>query len=349
MGSELERMKEYLQGYDGLEVNLMEVCGSHTAAISKLGIPALLSEKIHLLSGPGCPVCVTPTAYIDRLIELSLRPNTCVCTFGDLIRVPGSGGRSLSQAKGEGAQVRMVYSPMDTLKLAEREKNTTFVFAAVGFETTAPTYALLMDRLTEDRVSNVKLLTALKTMPAAIDTLCRSGAEIHGFLAPGHVSVITGSRIFQPLARKYQKPFVVAGFQGGELLAAIYVALRSVGQGVVHNLYPAVVTEEGNLAAQQLVKKYFEPSAAVWRGMGEIPGSGLLLREEYAHWDAGSGALNEDNANPACQCGQVLTGKIRSNQCPLFGKACTPLNPQGACMVSTEGSCFQYYTNHREK
>lgn len=348
MASELERIKAWLRDYDGEDVYLMEVCGSHTAAISKLGIPSLLSQRIHLLSGPGCPVCVTPTAYIDRLIELSLTERTCVCTFGDMMRIPGSGGRSLNLAKGEGARVRMVYSPMDTLRLAKEEPETTFVFAAVGFETTAPTYALLMERLTAENISNVKLLTALKTMPAAIDYLCRNGARVDGFLAPGHVSVITGSRLFQPLAEAHQKPFIVAGFQGGELLAAVYVAARSVGQGVVRNLYPSVVTEEGNVEAQRLVKKYFEPSPAVWRGMGEIPGSGLLLREEYAAYDAGSAALSEDRANPACRCGEVLTGKIRSNQCPLFGKVCTPLHPQGACMVSTEGSCFQYYTNHRE-
>lgn len=348
MVSELERIKEWLKAYDGEDLRIMEVCGSHTAAISKLGIPSLLSGNIHLLSGPGCPVCVTPTAYIDRLIELSLTEKTCVCTFGDMLRIPGTGGKSLNLAKGEGAKVKMVYSPMDTLRLAKEQPDTTFIFAAVGFETTAPTYALLMEKLMGENITNVKLLTALKTMPAAIDYLCTNGARVDAFLAPGHVSVITGSRIFEPLAEKHQKPFVVAGFQGGELLAAVYVAARSVGQGVVRNLYPSVVTEQGNEEAQRLVEKYFCPAPAVWRGMGEIPQSGLLLREEYAVFDAGSASLIEDRANPACRCGDVLTGRIRSNQCPLFGKACNPLHPQGACMVSTEGSCFQYFTNHRE-
>lgn len=348
MVSELERMKNWLRDYDGEDIYLMEVCGSHTAAISKLGIPSLLSPKLHLLSGPGCPVCVTPTAYIDRLIELSLTEKTCVCTFGDMLRIPGSGGKSLNLAKGEGARVQMVYSPMDTLKWAAKETDTTFIFAAVGFETTAPTYALLMERLISEGITNVKLLTALKTMPAAIDYLCTNGARVDGFLAPGHVSVITGSQIFEPLAETHKKPFIVAGFQGGELLSAVYVAARSVGQGVVRNLYPSVVTREGNTVAQRLVSKYFRPAPAVWRGMGEIAGSGLLLRDEYAAFDAGSAALVEDKANPACRCGDVLTGKLRSNQCPLFGKVCNPLHPQGACMVSTEGSCFQFYTNHRE-
>lgn len=348
MAVDLNDIRTWLQGYDGPEVRIMEVCGSHTAAISKLGIPSLLSPKIKLISGPGCPVCVTPTAYIDKLIELSLTPNTCVCTFGDLIRVPGS-ERSLSQARGEGARVKMVYSPMDTLKWAEKEPETTFIFAAVGFETTMPVYALLMQRLEEERVPNVKLLTAIKTMPAVIDQLCASGAKIDAFLAPGHVSVVTGSEIFRPLAEKYQLPFVVAGFQSGELLAAIYAAVRCVGKGRLLNLYPAVVRPEGNPVAQALVERYFAPATAVWRGMGAVPASGRVLREAYAQWDAGSHGLNEDHANPACSCGKVLSGLIRPNQCPLFGKRCTPMTPQGACMVSGEGSCYQYLTHHRER
>lgn len=345
MASELERIKDYLARYDGPEVRLMEVCGSHTAAIAKLGIPSLLSEKIRLLSGPGCPVCVTPTAYLDRLIDLCREPDTVVCTFGDLLRVPGSGGKTLSQAKGEGGQVKMLYSPMETLELAAAAPEKRFVFAAVGFETTTPVYALLVEQLLRREIRNVRLLTALKTMPPAIDFLCRSGAKIDGFLAPGHVSAVTGSQIFRLLAERYGKPFVVAGFQGGELLAAIYTAVRLAGRGEVCNLYPSVVTEEGNTEAQKLVERYFESAPAVWRGMGEIPGSGLLLREEYRRLDAGSAALREDRANPACRCGEVLTGRLASEECPLFGRACTPLHPQGACMVSTEGSCFQHYSN----
>lgn len=352
MASKLEEIREYLAGYDGPEVRVMEVCGSHTAAISKLGIPALLSERIRLLSGPGCPVCVTPTAYIDRLIGLSLEPGNCVCTFGDLLRVPGSRGqstRTLNHAKGQGGRVRMVYSPMDVLPLAERELETVWYFAAVGFETTTPAYALLLKTLEEKDIRNVKLVTALKTMPAAIDALCADSAQIDAFLAPGHVSVVTGSRIFEPLARRYGLPFVVAGFKGGELLSAIYAAVRSVGQGRVINLYPSVVTRAGNEAAQALVDRYFRPCGAVWRGMGHIPGSGMELRPEFARYDGGSAGLQADNANPGCRCGQVLSGKLRPNGCPLFGKACTPLDPQGACMVSGEGSCFQYYTNHRDR
>lgn len=345
----LDDVKKYLTTYDGPEMQIMEVCGSHTAAIAKNGIPSMLSPKIRLISGPGCPVCVTPTAYVDRAIELAETPDTCLVTFGDLIRVPGS-RTSLSAAKGEGAHVEMVYSPLDTLHLAEKNPDTSFVFAAVGFETTAPAYALLMQQITERKLTNVRLLTAMKTMPPVIDALCRGGAPVQGFLAPGHVSVITGSRAFVPLAERYSIPFGVAGFTGEEILAAVYGIVRSYGRGRVMNFYPRVVTESGNVRAQELIWKYFEPCSAAWRGLGEIDGSGLVLRPEYASFDAGSRGLNDDSgANRACRCGDVLTGRIRPTDCPLFGKICTPMNPKGACMVSQEGSCFTWLSNGRRE
>lgn len=338
MAVDLRKIQHFLRDYSGTKVRIMEVCGSHTAAIARLGIPSLLSEKIELISGPGCPVCVTPTAYIDRLIALCLTPGTCVCTFGDLLRVPGSCG-SLADARGQGGRIQMVYSPMDVVKYAEKEPETTFIFAAVGFETTAPVYALLMQTIEERALTNVKLLTAMRTMPAVIGALCEGEAAIDAFLAPGHVSVVTGSEVFRPLAQRYQLPFVVAGFRAGELLSAIYAAVQLRGRGEVVNLYPSVVTAQGNVAARQLVERYFEPCDAVWRGLGVVCASGLRLREEYACWDAGSDALGEDKGNPACCCGQVLTGRMKPQQCPLFGKVCTPERPQGACMVSSEGHC----------
>lgn len=352
MAVKLEALRRFLAGYDGPEVRIMEVCGSHTGAISRLGIPSLLSSRIHLISGPGCPVCVTPTAYLDRLIALSLTPGAAVVTFGDLLRVPGSRENpipTLNHAKGQGGRVEMVYSPMDVLPMAQAHPETLWYFAAVGFETTAPVYAMLLRQLEENNLHNVKLVTALKTMPAVIDALCAGGAAVDAFLAPGHVSVVTGSRVFEPLAERYSLPFVVAGFRGEELLAAIYAAVRSVGQGKVLNLYPSVVTRSGNETAQALVERYFQPCDAVWRGMGRIPGSGLELRPEYQCWEGGSLDLQYDHANPACRCGQVLQGRLSPGDCPLFGRACTPMTPQGACMVSTEGSCFQYLTNRRER
>lgn len=338
----LEEIISFLRNYDGPEMNIMEVCGSHTAAIAKNGIQGMLSPKLHLVSGPGCPVCVTPSAYIDRLIELATTEDACIVTFGDLLRVPGS-QKSLSMIKGEGARVEMVYSPMDVIKLAKADPNTNFVFAAVGFETTAPVYALLMEGLIKEKLNNVKLLTALKTMPEAIDFLCKNDAPVQGFLAPGHVCVITGSKLFEPVATSYQIPFGVAGFEGEEILLALYAIVKAYGQGRVMNLYPSVVRENGNEKAQKLINTYFTKADACWRGMGIIEGSGRLLKEEYVNFDAGSKNLNEDvKKNKGCRCDQVLMGKLSPEECPLFGKVCTPLNPQGACMVSTEGCCFSH-------
>ncbi len=334
-----EEVKAFLRKYDGPQVCIMEVCGSHTGAISKNGIRGMLSPKIKLLSGPGCPVCVTPTAYVDKLIELSLTPNTCVVTFGDMLRVPGS-KMCLSEAAGLGGRAVMIYSPMEIIAMAEHEPDTTFVFAAVGFETTTPVYALLMEDVIEKDLKNVKLLTALKTMPGVIDYLCREGAKIDGFLAPGHVATVTGSDIFKPLAKTYGIPFGVAGFEGKEILNALYGIVKARGKGEVMNFYPQVVNAEGNQKAKELVDKYFVEADAAWRGMGVIPMTGKVLRKEYAAYDAGSLNLTEDNKkNKACCCDKILMGKMEPTECPLFGKMCKPLTPQGACMVSEEGSC----------
>lgn len=338
---------EFLSNYDGEELSFMEVCGTHTAAISENGIPSILSNKIKLISGPGCPVCVTVADYIDRLCTLALEDNTCVVTFGDLIRVPGSSS-ALQETKSKGGQIRMVYSPFEIIDLAEKDTDTTYVFAAVGFETTTPIYAVLLEKIIEEDIKNIRLLTALKTMPAAIDTLCQMGGKIDGFIAPGHVSVITGANEFKPLAEKYNLPFVVSGFKGEELLASIYALVKLKGQGKVLNLYKSAVTDTGNEKAKALVNKYFEPCDTVWRGIGRINNSGMALKKEYAAYDAGSRELIHDNVkNKKCRCGEVITGFSSPCDCPLFAKACTPENPQGACMVSNEGACFHYYINNR--
>lgn len=370
----LEAIKKDLKEYDGPELRIMEVCGSHTGAIARYGIPQLLSGRIHLISGPGCPVCVAPSSYIDRMIELSLRPDVVVTTFGDLLRVPGS-RESLSEAKGRGAKAKMVYSPFDTIELAKKDPEHTYIFAALGFETTAPVYALMAKQVFEDRVTNVKLLTAIKTMPRVIETLMDSGAPINAFLAPGHVSVVTGSRIWKPLADKYGIPFSVAGFKGTEILEALYGIAKWTGSQAdrkeatkkqeiqtevpsqpfrpgsrVMNFYPSVVREDGNVDAQSLMSEVFEPVPAVWRGIGEIDGSGLALKGRYQVLDAGSRDLKEDiQKNKACRCGEVLSGKIPPTACPLHGKVCTPLTPQGACMVSPEGNCRTWFENGRRK
>ena len=344
----LEEIKSQLNNYDGPQINIMEVCGSHTAAIAKYGIKGLLSSKIKLISGPGCPVCVTPSAYVDKLIELSL--NNTVVTFGDLMRVPGS-TESLSMAKTRGAKVQMVYSPMDVLELAKANPKENYIFAAVGFETTAPVYTLLLDCIIQENLNNIKVLTAIKTMPSVVESLINDpDSKIDAFLAPGHVAAVTGSKYFEPLAEKYSIPFGVGGFEPEELLIAVAGIVKQIQKNPnsVCNYYPSVVSEEGNSIAKEQINKYFEEYDAVWRGIGPVKGSGLALKEEFSRYDAGSKELIEDNHNNACRCGEVLTGKISSKECPLFGKVCTPQEPKGACMVSFEGSCYQNFLNKSE-
>lgn len=346
----IEDAAEYLKNYNGAPVTLMEICGSHTAAIAKNGLKSMISSKIRLVSGPGCPVCVTPSAYIDRLIEISKQPHTCVVTFGDLLRVPGS-SQSLSQARGAGGTVRMVYAPGDILQMAKDNPAVCYVFAAVGFETTIPVYALLMERITKEQISNIKLLTALKTMPEAVGWLCSNHAQVDGFIAPGHVCAVTGSQVFLPLSLKYRIPFGVAGFRASEILLAIYGLVRMIEDKKtgVKNYYPSVVSENGNGKALEIIDRYFEKYDAVWRGMGCIPNSGLVLRKQFSDYDAGSLFLTDDyKINPACCCEKVLMGQLQTKKCPLFRKVCTPLNPQGACMVSSEGSCYQAYLNEED-
>ena len=351
--NDLEQVRTFLHEYDGPEIRLMEVCGTHTASIAKNGIPALLSPSIHLISGPGCPVCVTVTDYTDRLVSLCQTPGTAVVSFGDLLRVKGS-QMSLADARACGADVRMVYAPMQMLDFAAREPERTFVFAAVGFETTAPVYALMLEEAARLKLRNVKLLTSLKTMPEVIRTVVRARTpdgrgRIDGFLAPGHVCAVTGSSEYQQLAEETGLPFVVSGFSGPQLLASIAALVKLRGRGTCLNFYPEVVTDTGNAEAKALCAKYYEPCDASWRGLGCIPRSGLRLREEYRTLDAGSGGLDGDHAPRGCECAKVLTGQIMPVECPLFGRVCTPQNPNGACMVSQEGSCYNWYISGRTR
>ncbi len=336
----------YLGSYDGPDITLMEVCGTHTTEIAHCGLPSLLSPRIHLISGPGCPVCVTVTAYIDRLIELCRTPNTCVVTFGDMLRVPGS-SVSLADARATGGRVETVYAPSQMLALAKSAPTTDFVFAAVGFETTAAVYATLMERIVREKIQNVRFLTSLKTMPQAIEyVLSGPDLAIDGLLAPGHVSVITGSRIYEAPSAAHQIPVCVAGFTPDLLIGAVYSLVRLVeaGKPRVLNLYPSAVTRDGNESALRTIDRFFAPVDAAWRGLGRLPGSGLGLRDEYLAWDAGSTGLLEDKeANPGCRCAEILRGGVRPVECPLFGTVCTPTRPAGACMVSTEGSCRNAY------
>ena len=336
-----------LKEYNGEEITLMEVCGTHTASISENAIPSLISDKIHLISGQGCPVCVTVSDYVDKLIELALNGNVIV-TFGDMIRVPGS-KKALKDIKFEGADIRMVYSPTETIELAKAEPNKNFVFAAVGFETTTPIYALLLDEIIKQKIQNIQLLTALKTMPNVIATLCENDNKIDGFIAPGHVAVITGSNAFVPLAEKYSLPFAVSGFEAEEILASIYALIKLRRQCKVINLYKSAVTSERNEKAFEIVHKYFEEYDAPWRGLGIIKGSGMALKKEYAKYDAGSRELTNDYSyQKGCLCGEIISGNKKPTDCPLYNKICTPENPKGACMVSNEGTCHNYIANNRK-
>jgi hydrogenase expression/formation protein HypD len=342
---EVKDLIRYLQEYDGPEIKLMEVCGTHTASIFKSGIRSLISPKIKLISGPGCPVCVTPTAFIDKCIEYATADNHVLLTFGDMMKVPGTNG-SLSEMKGKGAKVELMYSPFEAVEKAQANPETTYVVAAVGFETTAPAYALMMQQAVAAGVKNVRLVTALKTVIPALTWICDNQQDIDGFICPGHVSTIIGSVPYRELAEKYKKPFVVAGFEAEHILAVIYDLVRQIEKGEynVKNYYSNAVHDEGNPKALNVLDTFFEPGPAMWRGLGVIEDSGLYLKDTF--YDGGSRGLDKDMELPAgCSCGDVIVGKINPDQCPMFKTKCSPMNPFGPCMVSAEGACGIWYRN----
>lgn len=334
---------EILQGYDGPRVRIMEVCGTHTHEIFRQGVRRILPDSISLISGPGCPVCVTPVGYIDEAILLALEKGCTVCTFGDLVRVPGTVS-SLQLARGNGAKVRVVYSPLDAEDYAAAHPEEEVVFLSVGFETTTPANCIAVKKAISGGVKNFSLLTANKTMPGAYRAM-KDSTDL--FLYPGHVHAIIGTKICEELVTEGVSG-ICAGFTGNEILTALAVAVTEFKKGkpFFKNCYPRVVTREGSPAAKKLVESMMEPCDAEWRGIGEIPMSGMQLREEYAFYDARKKyALPEvkGKANPACRCGNVLRGEILPKQCPMFGKLCTPEHPVGACMVSSEGACSAWY------
>ena len=345
---EIREIIDYLKSYDGRELKLMEVCGTHTAAIFKNGIRSLISPKIKLISGPGCPVCVTPTAYIDKCIEYAMKPDYVLLTFGDMMKVPGT-NESLSEAKGRGAaNIQLMYSPFEAVEKAQQHPELTYVVAAVGFETTAPAYALMIQETEKKGISNIKLVTALKTAIPALHWICENQEDIDGFICPGHVSVITGSRVYDELASLYRKPFVVTGFEAEHILASLYRIVKQIenNDGHTENLYRNAVKDDGNLKALAVMEKVFQTGPAMWRGLGIIEDSGLYLKDEYAGFDGGSRELYADMELPAgCGCADVIVGRINPDQCPMFGEKCTPLKPFGPCMVSSEGACGIWYRN----
>lgn len=347
MKNVIERIKELTKAINR-PVKLMEVCGTHTVAIFRFGIRDVLPKEIKLLSGPGCPVCVTPIRDVDAAIAVSMLDKCILATFGDMMRVPGS-KKSLYHAQAEGAHVGIVYSPMDALQIAADNKEKNVVFFATGFETTSPSIAGTLSEADRLRIRNFYIYSAHKLVPPALRALLGSpDLKIDGFILPGHVTTIIGTAPYEFIATDYRIPSVVAGFEGEDVLQAIMMLLEQLasGRSEVEIQYTRVVKKEGNRKAMSLIHACFEPCDANWRGIGVIPGSGLKLKEEMMHRDVSrvfSLDIPDAPEPKGCECGLVLQGVKIPTDCRLFGKACTPEHPVGACMVSTEGSCAAYY------
>jgi len=338
---------------DGLpDTVVMEVCGTHTHAMRRYGIRQLLPGNIRLVSGPGCPVCVTDGRDLARALWLAGQRNVTLCSFGDMLRVP-CGKESLLSLAAKGARVRVVVSPLEALQLARAEPRRAIVYFGVGFETTAPLTAALVDQAGRQSIPNLSVLSVHKTMPEAVRTLMRSGARVDALLCPGHVAAVAGAEAFRFVPEELRLPAAVSGFEAEEMLlalAALMGMLRAKKPGLV-NAYPRAAAPYGNPAALALLEGVFEPRAANWRGLGEIPASGLALRGEYAGFDAEKRfdiPLTDVPEPAGCRCADVLRGLLEPPECPLFGSACAPQSPVGACMVSSEGACAAHYAYGRD-
>ena len=331
------------------EIRLMEVCGTHTMAIAKAGIKSMLPENVKLLSGPGCPVCVTPTQVIDAILELSMESSVTICSYGDLLRVPGSRpGDNLNRRKALGADVRVVYSPVDAVDYAAENPDRQVVFLGAGFETTAPGTAAAVLTAKERGAGNFTVWSMLKTVEPALRRLMElEGFNIQGFICPGHVGTIIGERGFEFLPRDFGMPAAIAGFEPDEILLAIYSLLNQIekAEPCVDNCYKRAVSREGNNLAMSCLMSCFELREDMWRGLGTIPASGLGFKDEYSEFDAERRfkITYGGEKTSACRCGQVITGMIAPTDCPMFGGRCTPEDPVGPCMVSSEGACAAAY------
>jgi len=330
-------------------LSFMEVCGTHTVAIFQSGLRSLLPESVTHVSGPGCPVCVTHEGEVAAFLELADQEKVIIATFGDLMRVPGPKGQNLKAAQAEGARVEVVYSAFDALALAQKNLESKVVFLGVGFETTAPTVAATIKAAASQGVDNLLLFPMHKLVPPALAALLTDPeVNVDSLILPGHVSTIIGLEPYRFIAEKHGVPSVVAGFEPLDILQALLLVITQIKEKRprVVNQYTRAVDDQGNPRAREVMYEVFEPSDALWRGLGRIPQSGLALRGDYARFDAlhALGVSVQDLPPlPGCRCGDVLKGKMRPDQCPLFGKACVPANPVGPCMVSTEGSCAAYY------
>lgn len=335
-------------------IRIMEVCGTHTMEFFKTGVRDLLPEKLTLIDGPGCPVCVTPESYLNRTIAIARKYDAIIATFGDMVKVPSSMG-TLRQAASEGLDLRVVYSPLDCLTIARENPGREVVFLSVGFETTAPAEAATLIEALEKGMKNFSVLAGNKRTPPAVEALLSMGeTPIDGFIFPGHVSAVTGADAWKAIPGKYKKPSVISGFEAGDLITGVLslVDLIENEQYILKNEYPVVVRNEGNKTALAVIDRVFKPGDAEWRGIGIIPESGLVLREEFAGYDAVQKfpvEVPESSTHSGCRCGELLRGLITPSQCPMFGKACRPEHAVGPCMVSSEGPCAAYYSYGREK
>ncbi|WP_051585928.1 hydrogenase formation protein HypD [Caldanaerobius polysaccharolyticus] len=337
----------------GIPIVFMEVCGTHTMSIARAGIRQMLPDNIRMISGPGCPVCVTSARDIDYAISFASLPDVILTTFGDMVRVPGS-QTSLSQMRARGCDVRVVYSVYDALDMALENPSKQVVFEGVGFETTAPSVADAIMRAKKENIKNFSVLSLHKTVPEALKALLNLGeVKIDGFLLPGHVSAIIGVKPYEFLPAQYGVGGVISGFQPEDILLSIAAMLKQLKDGPkIQNQYSRVVREEGNVEALKAMEEVFEPCDARWRGIGVIRGSGLIIKPEYAEFDATKrfDLKVPDSEEPAgCRCGDVLRGVIEPEQCPLFARRCTPDTPVGPCMVSSEGSCGIWYSERSHK
>ncbi len=329
------------------DIALMEVCGGHTWAIQKFGIPSLLPKNIRLLSGPGCPVCVTSKKFIDQAVAFSRLKDVIITTYGDLIRVPGSTS-SLNIEKSKGGDIRIVYSILDALQIAKENLTKKIIFLGIGFETTAPSSAAGVFNALNENISNFFLFSSHKIMPPAMAALIDEGVTINGYIAPGHVSVITGSHIYDEIPTKYGVGCVISGFEPTDILQSIYMLVKQIHDNnfSVEIQYKRVVKPEGNIKAQEIMKEVFTLRDDWWRGLGILKNSGLAVNEKYSNLDAEKMIpviVEETKEEKGCICGEILKGLKKPKECKLFGKVCTTSNPVGACMVSHEGACNAYF------
>ena len=346
----LDRLRAELEAL-GKSVRFMEVCGTHTVSIFRSGLRSLLPEGLEHLSGPGCPVCVTHDSEVATFLQAAKKSEVIVATFGDLLRVPGPDGRSLKHAMAEGARVQVVYSPLDAVKLAAEHPGDTVVFPSVGFETTAPVIAGAVMTARKMGLSNFCIIPCNKLVPPAMRALLAGDEGTHridAFLLPGHVAVVLGLAPFAFLAEEFGRPAVVGGFEPADILSALCLMLEMLREGrpAVGNTYVRAVSREGSPQARRVMDTVFRVSDARWRGLGVILESGLALRDEWRAFDALERlglTLEETGKIPGCRCGDILRGALTPDKCPLFGRVCTPQNPTGPCMVSTEGSCAAWY------